>query len=166
MSPKSSQLASMSGIVLVRAPKMRSTPQPPVHVLRNAPSAPACSRESGRSRTVTPAARRLLANVESAAARAVFMSEYSAGVAFTAHVVSGRQVGCPTETSTNLPFTVARKFWRSPGARKVGIVITSPSTSLPPVPGLHASMIASSERTRGEMRSTCVGPRIQLRHVP
>ena len=69
-------------------------------------------------------------------------------------------------TSTNFPRKPPATPLKSSGVRASGSNTTSPSTSRPSVPGLHASIIASSERTRGAMRSRCVGPRFHELHVP
>ncbi len=84
------------------------------------------------------------------------------GSANSSHCACGRQLISGSTTATNLPRTCGSHASKSAGALKSGNATTSPSTA-PFVPALHASMVASSVRTRGRIRSTCVMPRRQPR---
>src|ERR1043165_5088952 len=68
--------------------------------------------------------------------------------------------------STNFPLARFNHAATPAAEASVGSKITSPSTFLPLVPGLQPSMVASRVRTRGEIRSTCVGPRSHQVQVP
>ena len=88
-------------------------------------------------------------------------------VAHFSQLSSGRQVGCANETSTNLPFACGSQATSPALSATSGKITTGARTGRPfGVGGLHASIVPSSERTRGDTRSTCVGPRRQLRQVP
>ena len=78
----------------------------------------------------------------------------------------GRQVGHAGETITILPFAFGSHFTNSVLSLNFGSTITSALIGLPFVPGLQASIVPSSERTRGLTRSMCDVPRRQPRHVP
>ena len=96
----------------------------------------------------------------------VSMRALDSGVACAAHSSSGRHVGYAAEMSTNLPFTAGSHFTNALLSATIGRMTVVPSTSLPAVPGLSPSIVASSDRTKGFMRSTWLGPRRQPRHVP
>ena len=78
----------------------------------------------------------------------------------------GRQVGHAGETITILPLALGSHFTNSVLSLKRGSTIASALIGLPFVPGLHASIVPSSVRTRGLMRSMCDVPRRQPRQVP
>ena len=71
------------------------------------------------------------------------------------------------EISTNLPFVCGSHATNAAVSGKSGMMMTAARTGRPfGVGGLHASIVPSSERTRGATRSMCVVPRRQLRQVP
>ena len=67
--------------------------------------------------------------------------------------------------STKLPLAAGNHARNAALSVTSGRMITFPSTR-PFVGALQASIIASSERTRGDTRSKWVIPRRQLRQVP
>ncbi len=102
-----------------------------------------------------------------AAVRRAFIESTVAGVPQRSQLVSGRQVGWAKETRTNLPFACGSQAANAALSGTSGRITTGARTILPfGVPGLQASIIPSSERTRGATRSMCVVPRRQPRHVP
>ncbi len=101
-----------------------------------------------------------------AAVRSARIRSKSAGMAHRSQFSSGRQVGCGKEMATNFPRTVGSQAWKAAGSARSGSSTASPVTAAPPVPGLQASIVPSSERTRGLSRSTWVWPRLQPRQVP
>ena len=78
----------------------------------------------------------------------------------------GRHVGQAGESITILPRACGSHFTNSVLSANLGSVITGAVTGRPFVPGLQASIIPSSERTRGVTRSMCETPRRQPRQVP
>ena len=94
------------------------------------------------------------------------MRAFDAGVAKRNQSSEGRQVGHDGERSTIFPLACGSHFTNSVLSLNFGSTIASAVTDLPLVPGLHASIVPSSERTRGPTRSTCERPRRQPRHVP
>src|SRR5438445_11460134 len=87
-------------------------------------------------------------------------------VAHFSQLSSGRQVGCANETSTNLPFACGSQATNAAVSATSGKITTGARTGRPfGDGGLHASIVPSSEHTRGDTRSTCVGPRHHQRQV-
>src|SRR6185295_11599657 len=76
-----------------------------------------------------------------------------AGVACAVHSSSGRHVGYAAEMRTNFPRAFGNHFTNSLLSLTIGRMIVVPMTSFPAVPGLYPSVVASSERTRGLIRS-------------
>ena len=130
------------------------------------PSAPASSSRTGRVRVVSPVRATRSSHASAAASRRCFICSNDSAVAHLAQFSSGRQVGCAKEISTNLPRACGSQAANSCSVRKSGSTTAGPCTGWPPVPGLHASIVPSSVRTRGCTRSTCVMPRSQPRQVP
>src|SRR6478609_7251686 len=93
------------------------------------------------------------------------MRALDAGVAKRIQSSDGRQVGHGGETSTILPRAFGSHFTNSVLSANFGSAMTSAVTGAV-VPGLHASMVPSSDRTRGATRSMCDAPRRQPRQVP
>src|SRR3954468_11864230 len=89
-----------------------------------------------------------------------------AGVAKRYQSSLGRQVGHAGESSTILPRACGSHFTNSVLSLNFGRTIASARTGVPFVPGLHASIVPSSERVRGATRSMCDAPRRQPRQVP
>ena len=89
-----------------------------------------------------------------------------AGVALAVQLSVGRQVGCGADTSTNFPFACGSHRTNSVLSAKRGRTTVVAVTFFDLVPGLHASMVPSRVRTRGDRRSMCEWPRRQPRHVP
>ena len=75
-------------------------------------------------------------------------------------------MGSGMDASTIFPRTDGSHPVACSAEVKSGMAITSASTGLPPVPGLHASKRASSVCARGATRSACTGPRRHPRQVP
>ncbi len=139
----------------VRALKIFSTPQPADHWLVKMPAAPACSSASGRSRALSPVRCTRCAHACTAAWRSARTRSKSAGTAQRCQLSSGRQVGWGKLIITNLPRTLGSHARNAALSARSGSTATPPSTGAV-VPGLHASIMDSSVRTRGETRSTCV----------
>src|ERR1041385_3281194 len=78
----------------------------------------------------------------------------------------GRQVGHAGESMTILPRAWGSHRTKSVLSLNLGSTMTGAVTGCPFVPGLHASIIPSSDRTRGETRSMCDTPRRHPRQVP
>src|SRR6185503_7160163 len=95
----------------------------------------------------------------------VSMRARLAGVAYLTQSSDGRQVGHAGEISTILPLAFGNHFTNSVLSLKRGRMIVS-AVSGALVPGLHAIIVASSERARGDTRSMCDGPRRQPNQVP
>lgn len=89
-----------------------------------------------------------------------------AGSALAAQVVSGRQVGSGKEIATSFARACGSQAWNAVLSATSGSTITSERTGRPPVPGLHDSIVPSSERTRGATRSMWLTPRRQAFQVP
>src|SRR5579862_8242815 len=96
----------------------------------------------------------------------VSMRAIDSGVPQRFQSSDGRHVGHDGESRTILPFACGSHFTNSVLSRNFGSTIASALTGLPFVPGLQASIVPSSERTRGCTRSMCDTPRRQPRHVP
>src|SRR5215510_3361606 len=94
------------------------------------------------------------------------MRAIDAGVDQRCQSSLGRQVGHAGESNTILPRACGSHFTNSVLSLNFGKTIASAVTGVPFVPGLHASIVPSSDRTRGETRSMCETPRCQPRHVP
>src|SRR5215208_562173 len=96
----------------------------------------------------------------------VSIRAFDAGVACAVHSSSGRHVGYAADIRTNLPLTFGSHFTNSLLSATIGRMTVVPVTSFPPVPGLWPSVIASSERMRGLIRSMWLCPLRHPRHVP
>ena len=89
-----------------------------------------------------------------------------AGVPKRSQSSDGRHVGQAGESSTILPLAFGSHFTNSVLSLNFGSTMASAVTGLPLVPGLQASMVPASDRTRGWRRSMCDVPRRHPRHVP
>ena len=94
------------------------------------------------------------------------MRAIDAAVAQRFQSSDGRQVGHAGESNTILPFAFGSHFTNSVLSLNFGRTIASAATGVPLVPGLHASIVPSSDRTRGATSAMFDVPRRQPRHVP
>ncbi len=82
---------------------------------------------------------------------------------------SGRQLGCGMVTSTSFPLVLAiqrAKPALSTLSAAVGTITTSAVTPPAGVAALHACIVASSTRRRGDSSVSPLAPRVQSRQVP
>src|SRR5450759_3966419 len=96
----------------------------------------------------------------------VSMRARDSAVAHRAQSSDGRHVGSAGDSKTLLPFACGNHFTNSALSLNSGRMITCAVTGTPLVPGLQASIVPSSERTRGLTRSMCETPRRHPRQVP
>src|SRR3954464_7266592 len=92
------------------------------------------------------------------------MRRRDSAVAYSYQSDEPRHVGYAGESRTIFPFACGNHFTNSVLSLNFGRMIASAVTGAPFVPGLHASMVPSSVRMRGDTRSICDGPRFQPRH--
>src|SRR5690554_1359129 len=97
-------------MVLVKAPKILFTPNPPDQLDIRMPAAPAFSNAKGRERLSNPVLeiRRFQSLAAFSFSATIF--SYSAGVAYSFQLYSGLPDGCNMEIKTNFPFTWGSHF--------------------------------------------------------
>ena len=129
--------------------KILSTPHPCDQRPVSSATAPASAIRWAKS----PPALRIPENhAPRASSRLARILSTVSGVAWSSHDWSSLQVGSGNDIATALPATDGSQASNSSRDPTWGSSTTSASTG-PSVPGLQASIIPSSERTRGAMRS-------------
>jgi hypothetical protein len=78
-----------------------------------------------------------------------------AGVAFCSQSSVGRHVGCAPATSTNFPLALGSHATNAVLSANRGKMTVVAVRSFLFVPGLNPSIVPSTERTRGAIRSMC-----------
>ena len=144
---------------------MRRAPQPLDQLEEMTPTAPAASSAGPSPLRPVPVLATRSRHAWRAVSRLAFICSNDSSVAHSSQSASGRQVGCGSEVRTNLPFTSGSQAWNSVESA-TSPRNTTPAFTLPRVPGLQASIMPSSVRTRGSTRSMCVSPRSHPFHVP